>query len=79
MDDTDGNGVLNFGPDNNLEMVIRASKPTKAVMDDGELEDRGERNRNEKIADRIDQISRVLYPLAFIIYNIFYWAYYQRR
>ena len=33
--------------------------------------------RREKMADKIDKASRVLFPLAFIVYNVTYWIYYS--
>lgn len=70
-------GISNTGCDD-LEMVCRATKANKVVVDDGPVHtNRSIKNkRREKIADNIDRASRVLFPLVFIIYNIFYWAYY---
>ncbi|KAL9959476.1 hypothetical protein ACROYT_G032802 [Oculina patagonica] len=71
-------GVPNIGSDDDLEMVYRATKGNKAVMEDGPLHSKRsiKNKRREKIADSIDKVSRVLFPSFFIIYNIFYWAYY---
>ena len=57
-------------------MVYMATKSDKAVMDDGSKEDSGKRKMLEKIACTIDNVSRVSFPSAFIVYNIFYWTYY---
>ena len=69
-------GVANMGSDDDLEMVYRATKDNKAVVDDGPLDNSNENKKMSKIADAIDRASRVLFPLAFIAYNIFYWTYY---
>ena len=70
------NGVPNLGTEDDLEMVYRATKANKAVMDDGTPDDRNEDKKMSKIADAIDQASRVLFPLVFLCYNVFYWTYY---
>lgn len=57
-------------------MVDIATKSDKVVLEDGSKEDSGERKLLEKIACAIDNVSRVLFPSAFIGYNIFYWTYY---
>ena len=66
-------------PDNDLEMVYRAAKANKAVVDDMSLHNsRNTKNKKkERIADKIDKASRVLFPLTFIVYNIVYWVYYS--
>lgn len=68
------NGVA----DNDLEMVCRATKDNKAVLDD--VSHRTSRStkikRRERVADKIDKAARVLFPLAFIVYNVFYWTFY---
>ena len=71
------NGVTNMGSgDDDLEMVNRATKANKAVVDDGPLDNSTKNKKMSKIADAIDDTSRVLFPLVFIVYNIFYWTYY---
>lgn len=65
-----------MGSDNDLEMVYRATKANKAVLDDGSLQDGIKNKRMEKIANAIDNTSRALFPLAFFCFNIFYWTYY---
>ena len=46
-------------------------------MDDGVLDQTTQRSkRMMKRAEIIDKISRVLFPLTFVAYNIFYWNYY---
>ena len=69
-------GVTNTGADDDLEMVYRANKANKAVVDDGPLDNSTENKKMSKIADAIDKTSRALFPLAFVAYNIFYWTYY---
>lgn len=69
-------GIANMGSDDDLEMVHRATKANKTVMDDGRLDQSAENKKVSKIADAIDKASRVLFPLAFIGYNVFYWTYY---
>ena len=71
-------GVPNEGCDDDLEMAYRAKKYNKAVVDDGSVNhDAGE--KKSKMADAIDKASRVLFPLCFIGYNIFYWTYYKNE
>lgn len=72
----DVHGVPNMGSQDDLEMVYRATKANKAVVDDGPPDDSYENKKISKIADAIDQASRVLFPLVFLCYNIFYWTYY---
>ena len=69
------NSNENTGGDD-LEMVYTATKSDKTVLEDGLKEDSGKRKMMEKIACGIDNVSRVLFPLAFVAYNIFYWTYY---
>jgi len=69
-------GVPNMGSEDDLEMVYRATKAHKAVVDDGPPDDSNGNKKMSKIADAIDQASRVLFPLVFLCYNIFYWTYY---
>ena len=59
-------------------MVYRGIKPDKAVVNNVSVHNtRSIRKKpRAKIADNIDKASRVLFPLAFSIYNIFYWTYY---
>jgi len=54
--------------DNAFEMAYPASKVNKGGK-------AGVQNVHKR-ADMIDNVSRVLFPLAFTVYNIFYWAYY---
>lgn len=65
--------------DNDLEMVYRAAKANKVMVDD--MSHHNHRNtknkKREKMADKIDKASRVLFPLAFIVYNVSYWIYYS--
>ena len=72
----DIHGVTNTGADDDLEMADRANKVNKIVLEDGPLDDSTQSKKLPKIADAIDKTSRILFPLAFVVYNIFYWAYY---
>ena len=65
-----------MGGEEDLEMVHRATKADKSVVDDGSRLDSTKNERMERIAKSIDGISRFLFPFAFVCYNIFYWAYY---
>ena len=72
-------GVSNIGSDvDGLEMVHRATKVGNMVVDDSSVQEIRSTNskRMEMIADKIDRASRVIFPSIFILYNIFYWAYY---
>ncbi|PFX21850.1 Gamma-aminobutyric acid receptor subunit beta-1 [Stylophora pistillata] len=72
-------GVSNIGCDvDGLEMVHRATKVGNMVVDDSSVQEMTSTNskRMEMIADKIDRASRVIFPSIFILYNIFYWAYY---
>ncbi|KAL9959474.1 hypothetical protein ACROYT_G032800 [Oculina patagonica] len=71
----DINGGTNMGSDD-IEMAYRATKANKAVVDDGPFDSSTKNKKMSKIADAIDNASRVLFPSAFIVYNIFYWTYY---
>ena len=71
------NGISNLGSnDDDLEMVYRATKVNKAVMDDGKFDSLFEPSKKARIADATDKISRILFPFAFMLYNVFYWVYY---
>lgn len=72
-------GVSNIGSGDDLEMVHRATKVGKIVVDDNssiQRERSTKSKRMEMIASNIDKASRVLFPSVFILYNIFYWTYY---
>lgn len=72
-------GVSNIGSGDDLEMVYRATKVGKTVVDDNssiQRERSTKSKRMEMIASKIDKASRVLFPSVFILYNIFYWTYY---
>ncbi|KAJ7336019.1 Gamma-aminobutyric acid receptor subunit alpha-4 [Desmophyllum pertusum] len=64
--------------DNDLEMVCRATKAHKTAVDDKSLHSTRsvKHKRMEKIADNIDRASQVLFPLAFTVFNMWYWIYY---
>lgn len=60
-------------------MVYRRTKADKAGEDNALGNNNNISIKNKrwvKIEDNIDRASRVLFPLAFSIYNIFYWSYY---
>lgn len=65
-----------MGGDEDLEMVYRATKADKTVVDDGAKKESIKDERMERIASAIDKVSRFAFPFAFICYNIFYWTYY---
>ena len=62
--------------DDNLEMADNATKAKRMVSEDGTVDDSVETKYTEKMSNAIDSISRFLFPLAYITYNIFYWTYY---
>ncbi|XP_068713731.1 gamma-aminobutyric acid receptor subunit alpha-6-like isoform X1 [Montipora foliosa] len=56
---------------------MHETKANNFVMDDGILDQTTPRSkRMMKRAELIDNISRVLFPLTFVAYNIFYWTHY---
>ena len=59
-------------------MVYRGIKADKVLEDDAPVHNnRGIKyKRLVEIADNIDRASRVLFPVAFSIYNMFYWSNY---
>lgn len=71
------NGEMNVGTDDDLEMVYRANKASKAVVADGSTAELIGTSKKEKAADCIDKTSRVLFPLLFIIFNVVYWVYFS--
>jgi len=72
---TEHTGNSNMACDD-LEMVYCGAKPDKVVVNDGTVASNRSVKNKAKIANNIDRASRVLFPMAFIIYNIFYWIYY---
>ena len=70
-------GISNAGCDD-LEMGYRGINADKAGADNASVNNNIsiKNKRWVKIADNIDRASRVLFPLAFSIYNIFYWSNY---
>ena len=77
---TTSDDVYGGVPDNDLEMVYRAAKANKAVVDDMSLHNKrdAKNKKRERIADKIDKASRVLFPLAFVVYNVAYWVYFSK-
>ena len=59
-------------------MAYGATKAGKFVVDDGIL-DQGKMKskRIMKKAELIDNASRVLFPLTFALYNLYYWIHYS--
>lgn len=58
-------------------MTHDATKASKFVVDDGIIDQSGIRSRRiMKRAEAIDNASRVLFPLTFVLYNVYYWTYY---
>ena len=59
-------------------MVYREIKADKAGEVDASVHNNRDikHKRLVKIADHIDRASRVLFPVAFSIYNILYWSNY---
>ena len=58
-------------------MVYRGIKADKAEEDNAVVNNNNRSIKNRrcvKIADNIDRASRVLFPVAFSIYNIIYWS-----
>ena len=47
-----------------------------AACEDGSFLGHGKPCKVENAADLIDKISRALFPLVFLIFNIVYWSYY---
>lgn len=66
------------GAEDDIEMVYSATKANKLVVDDGLLDQSS--IRCKKIMNRakaIDNVSRVLFPFTFALYNVYYWTHYQ--
>lgn len=64
-----------FG-DDDLEMVDYASKSDKSVVDDSSLADLIGKSKKETAADFVDKVSRYLFPLLFIAFNVAYWVFF---
>ena len=62
--------------DDDLEMGNKTNKANKSAVDDATLGDFIS-SRKETAADFIDKGSRVVFPLAFVIFNIVYWVYFS--
>ena len=60
----------------NLELAYRGTNVNKEVLDDCTIQENKSNERLEKAAASIDNISRILFPLSFVVYNIYYWTYY---
>ena len=66
-------GHANMGVDGeNLELAYRGTNANKEVLDDCTIQENKSNERLEKAAASIDNISRVLFPLSFVVYNIYY-------
>ena len=58
-------------------MVQNATKSNNTVLKDGSRDaDSVQTKTMTTVATAIENIARILFPLAFISYNIFYWTYY---
>lgn len=58
-------------------MVQNATKSNNTVLEDGSRDaDSVHTKTMATVATAIENIARILFPLAFIGYNIFYWTYY---
>lgn len=67
-----------IGLDDDIEMAFGATKASKFIMDDGIVDQTTiTSQRLTKRAEAIDKASRILFPLTFALYNIYYWTYYQ--
>ena len=64
-----------FG-DDDLEMVDHASKSDKSVVDDSSLADLIGKSKKETAAEFVDKVSRYLFPLLFIAFNVAYWVFF---
>ncbi|KAM7431903.1 hypothetical protein ABFA07_017593 [Porites harrisoni] len=72
-----GNGSANLQSQDDLEMVQNATKSNNTVLEDGSRDaDSVQTKTMATVATAIENIARILFPLAFISYNIFYWTYY---
>ena len=71
------NDDINKAVDDDLEMVFRANKASKTVVDDGSVFDLVGTNKKETAAVNIDKASRVLFPLLFVSFNAVYWVYFS--
>ena len=65
-----------MGNGEDLEMGPRDIKVDKISLDNCEIQENTKNKRMKKMANLIDNVSRVLFPLAFACYNIFYWTHY---
>ena len=60
-----------------LKWFKNATKSNNTVLEDGSRDaDSVQTKTMETVATGIENIARILFPLAFIGYNIFYWTYY---
>ena len=72
-----GNGSANLQCQDDLEMVQNATNSNNTVLEDGSRDaDSVQIKTMATVATAIENIARILFPLAFIGYNIFYWTYY---
>ncbi|XP_068713721.1 gamma-aminobutyric acid receptor subunit alpha-1-like isoform X2 [Montipora foliosa] len=70
------NGHAYMGNGEDLEMGLKDIKVDKISLDSCEIQENTKNKRMKKMANLIDSISRVLFPLTFACYNIFYWTHY---
>ena len=57
-------------------MAYGATKTNSVLVDDGHFDETTLRSKRMKRAEVIDSASRILFPLAFVVYNVYYWSYY---
>ena len=57
-------------------MVYRDNKVDNISSDDCKIQENTGNKRMKKMANLIDNVSRVFFPFAFVCYNIFYWKHY---
>ena len=55
-----------------LELAFKGTNDNKEVLDDCSIQENKSNKRLKQAAASIDNISRVLFPLSFVVYNIYY-------
>ena len=59
-----------------LGNIYRTTKANRTALEDGSPHSQAIYIPSNKGAEMTDKVSRILFPLAFIAYNIFYWNHY---
>ncbi|XP_067024671.1 gamma-aminobutyric acid receptor subunit gamma-1-like [Acropora muricata] len=76
-DSETADGHANMGVEGgDLELAFKGTNDNKEVLDDCSIQENKSNKRLEKTAASIDNISRVLFPLSFVVYNIYYFVCY---